>query len=435
MAELGNTIAQLQSQLRQGELTAKQAWQAQCERFALGQRQTHAAIESWPVPEPTFDAHAPLSCVGLAHKDIFDLPGRAPGLGRDRGHAQAQRRLTPVIDQLAHAGGLNFGALALAEDACAATGQTRHLPTPINPLDAELAVGGSSSGSSVAVACGMVYASLGTDTAGSVRMPAMTCGVMGLKTTHTLLKRTGMAALSPSLDGIGVLARSTLDVRALMQVLAPQLPWCAPAASRLAFWLDGTELTDSIYEVVAPVMRHYASLHIDCSAHEARASALQELIMAHEVGLAHQQRIAQGLACQQVSGLGTFGLSIPPLWWHEALAQRSHHLDQMIKQVFAQADVLLLPLQVEPLPKAKTVYLGQDDFETSKLLALHRYCGWINYLGLPALAIPIGCDQLGHPVSIQLVGKPFSEPQLLAVGRQIEQDIHGQYGIEPILKL
>ncbi len=435
MSTLANTIAGLHQQIQTNEICASEAWDIQMASFERGQRVTAAAVRALPVSEPVFNPQQSLSSVALAHKDIFDRDGSAPGLGRDQGHADASRRTAPVLDALTRAGALDLATLTLAEDACAATGQTRGLPTPINPLDESLAVGGSSSGSAVAVAAGMVYGSLGTDTAGSVRIPAMTCGVMGLKTTHALIDRTGMAALSPSLDSIGVLARSTLDLAAILKVLAPQLVWQASEPLRLGYWLEGTQLAAEVYQVIEPVMHRFASQHIDLSAHEARATAMQELMMAHEVGLTHQQRMAHGLACPQVMSLGSFGLTIPSAWWRQALADRQQHLQGFMDLVFGQFDVLLAPLQVQALPQASSVYLGEPNFETSKLLALHRYCGWLNYLGLPALAMPVGRDSRGLPVSLQLIGKPFGEPQLLALGRRIEREIHGEHGIEPVLKL
>src|SRR5690606_35766522 len=101
--------------------------------------------------------------------------------------------------------------LAMAEFACGATGENPHLPLPVNPVDALAAVGGSSSGSGVAVASGLCYASLGTDTAGSVRIPAATCGVLGFKPGRGVLPDTGTHPLAPSLDTVGILARSAAD--------------------------------------------------------------------------------------------------------------------------------------------------------------------------------------------------------------------------------
>lgn len=430
--QLPNTIAGLRSLLQRGDLAARDSLRLQVEQFTARKKVTHAVTQALDVDCATFDHKKPLSGIALAHKDIFDLKDRSPGLGRDRGSESEGLLPAAVIQTLEDAGAVNLGALTMAEDACAATGQTVNLPTPVNPLDPTLAVGGSSSGSAVAVASGMVYASLGTDTAGSVRIPAMTCGVMGLKTTHGLIDRQGMTLLAPSLDSIGVLARSVQDLAAVMRVLAPHLAWDV-GALRTGYWCDGTEMAESVGQVVRPVMRRFGQRALDVSLHEQRAGVLQQLLMAYEVGQTHRVRIAEQTACQQVVGLGTFGLSIPESWWLQALSRRASYLADFVAQAFQDVDVLLAVLQVESLPRVDEVYLGEQNFKAAKLLALHRYCGWVNYLGLPSLAMPVGVDDLGRPVSIQLIGKPFHEPQLLALGAQIQNEIHGEQGIMPSL--
>ena len=435
--DLPLTIDGLVGAVRSGELTLTRAWDTQKAQFARIDALTHAATyinDGQIAPAATGLSDQPLAGVGLAHKDIFAGTGRLPGLGRDHGELDSTVVQAPVLDQLAKAGAFNLGALAMAEDACSATGQTEHLPTPLNPLGAHLAVGGSSSGSAVAVASGMVYASLGTDTAGSVRIPAMTCGVLGLKTTHGLIDRQAMVPLCPSLDSIGVLARRADDIASVMRVLAAQLDW-APTTPRVAYWLDESVLDPAISSIVSSAMRSFADQHVDIGAHESSAAAWQEVIMTYEVAQTHRTRLASGQACRQVAGLGRTGLAMPEAWWQLALAQRKASLQAFMRTAFAHADVLLAPLQVDVLPTVDEVYVGHQAFSAAKLLGLHHYCGWVNYLGLPALAVPIGHDENGLPVSIQLIGKPFSEPQLLALGQTIQTEIHGEQGIMPVLRI
>jgi aspartyl-tRNA(Asn)/glutamyl-tRNA(Gln) amidotransferase subunit A len=443
---LPNTIEGLSACLRAGQLTLPQAVSRQQHWFREGHDKTQAATDvnqSSHVVVSDDGVCQPLVGVGLAHKDIFMRQGRQPGLGRGVGALDQAAAQASVLTALEKAGALNLGALTMAEDACAATGQTRHLPTPLNPLGAQIAVGGSSSGSAVAVASGMVYASLGTDTAGSVRIPAMTCGVMGLKTTHGLIDRTAMTPLCPSLDSIGVIARSIGDLSAVLKVLAPQLDWDSTTTGTgnvpsAQYWLDRAVVKPAILPVVSRAMRTYAdgSLDVaDIAAHEARAASWQEVTMTYEIGQTHRARMASGQACAQVQGLGRTGLAMPPSWWQLALAQRQPCLHAFVASAFAHADVLMAPLQIDVLPTVDEVYVGQPGFTPAKLLALHHYCGWVNYLGLPSLSLPVGCDERGLPVSIQLIGKPFAEPQLLALGQQIQTDIHGEQGIMPLLKI
>jgi aspartyl-tRNA(Asn)/glutamyl-tRNA(Gln) amidotransferase subunit A len=436
-SSLPHTILALRSALERGDIGLKESITHQFERFAAMGRRLQTVTEYF-AQEPSNELSdlQPLTGVALAHKDIFDIEDRAPGLGRDRGHAKPGLQTARAIATLDQAGALNLGALTMAEDACAATGQTANLPTPLNPLGKHLAVGGSSSGSAVAVAAGMVYASLGTDTAGSVRIPSMTCGVMGLKTTHGLISTQGVSPLSPSLDSVGILARNVQDLSCVLGVLAKDIRSKAVAHPlRTAFWLDGVNLDDQIRGVVEPVFIQYGQNPLNLTEHEQRATALQQLVMAYETGQTHQMRIAQGLACQQVCALGTIGLATPRAWFNQALSIRQQCTHAFIDDAFAQADVLILPLQVAPVPHTDEVYTGTSAFEPAKLLALHRYCGWINYLGLPALSIPVGRDSRGLPVSIQLVARPFHEHHLFVVAQQLQQDLIGEDGIKPVCQI
>lgn len=433
---LPSTIASLRREIIQGNLDYATVVAHQREQFKrLGER-LQAVTHYLPVDsKQSFEPNRPLSGVGLAHKDIFDLPGRPPGLGRAQEvHSSiAPTSQAPAVAALAHAGALNFGALTMAEDACAATGQTAHRPTALNPLGQHLAVGGSSSGSAVAVAAGMVYGSLGTDTAGSVRIPAMTCGVMGLKTTHGLISKQGVAPLSSSLDSVGLLARSVQDLACLFGALVKDRPVNADSNQlRTAFWLEGVSLEDDVSAVIEPILSRFGEVSLDLRTHEHRATALQQIVMIGEIGLLHQDRILSGQACRQVVDLGTVGLGAPEHWLKEALRIRRRCARAFIEYAFASTDVLVLPLQVARLPRTDEVYTGAVNFEPSKLLALHRYCGWLNYLGLPALALPVGVDTEGLPVSIQLVAKPFHEHHLLALGQQMQQDLLGADGVAPV---
>jgi|UniRef100_UPI00404839EB Asp-tRNA(Asn)/Glu-tRNA(Gln) amidotransferase A subunit family amidase len=434
---LPNTISGFQNALERGEIGLKESTNHQFERFAtLGQRLR--SVTDYFEQETTGESFGPqpLTGVALAHKDIFDLKGRLPGLGRGRGHTKPGVQTACAITPLQQSGALNLGALPMAEDACAATGQTANLPTPLNPLGKHLAVGGSSSGSAVAVAAGMVYASLGTDTAGSVRMPAMTCGVMGLKTTHGLISTQGVAPLSPSLDSVGILARSVQDLSCILGVLVKDIQSKSVSQPlRTAFWLEGVSLSDEVSGLIETVFKRYGQYSIDLSKHEQRASTLQQLVMAYETGQTHQWRIAQRLACQQVTALGMIGLATPHSWFIQAIRTRQQCTQAFIDGAFAQADVLLLPLQVAPVPQIDEVYTDMSTFEPAKLLALHRYCGWINYLGLPALSIPVGLDSRGLPISIQLVARPFHEHHLLSVAEQLQHDLIGEDGIKPVCQI
>jgi Asp-tRNA(Asn)/Glu-tRNA(Gln) amidotransferase A subunit family amidase len=432
MSHLPNTAVGLRAAIRQGDVSHDQALATQARLFDRAARRWQCVTHTLPLEKQSANANLPLSGVGLAHKDIFDLPGWRPGLGRGLGCADSTVKQAQAIEQLQAAGALNLGALAMAEDASSAVAQTRNLPTPLNPRDPSVAVGGSSSGSGVAVAAGMVYASLGTDTAGSVRLPAMTCGVLGLKTTHGLISREGVAPLSSSLDSVGILARGCDDIKLVLQALCNKGDLRKENESpTVGFWLPESGLNPSIQPLVEDVFKGYATIGVDASAHEVRASALMQVVMATETGQVHRERIADGQACPQVRAMGTLGISMPQLWYQAAIGRRAHWLQAFLSDAMRRIDVLMVPLQVEELPLADEVYAGSPGFSVPKLLALHRFCGWVNYLGIPAISVPIGKDRHGRSFSVQLLSRPRDELTLLRVARRLEHDIYGENGIAP----
>lgn len=429
---LPNTIDGLLQTLRSKDMTFEQACELQRERFVLGAQAFGCVIRH--IVEPWHQS-APYSGVGVAHKDIFEHDGYLPGLGRDHGHAQAGTRLARAPALLRAQGMHQLGTLAMAEDACSATAFTRRVPTPINPLDPSLAVGGSSSGSGVAVASGMVYASLGTDTAGSVRIPAMTCGVLGLKTTHALVDRQGLSLISPGLDSIGVLGRSVADIGHVLRLLATDLVKVPQQQLRVAYWNAFDDLQAGQQDVIEHVRRCFVAYgnagskmirnHFDLASHHA------QVMMSAEVGQSQKSRIDQGQACEEVRQLGMIGRALPDCFYHQSVVQRPWALQRFLDDVMVDTDVLMVPLQLQSLADVSEVYHGGKNFNVTASLAMHRMCGWINYLGLPALALPIGQDAKGHPVSIQLIARPRHELLLLALGQKIQFDVYGTDGIVP----
>ena len=374
----------------------------------------HCVVSAWPHAQPA--SQGPLAGMALAHKDIFDLPGRAPGLGVDEGRPDPARRRATALEQLAQAGAVQWGALAMAPHACGATGQNPHFARVINPIDPQSAIGGSSSGCAAAVAAGLSEFSLGTDTAGSVRIPAATCGLLGLKTTHGLIDTAGCAPLAPSLDSIGVLGRGVSAVQAALAVLAPDLaPADAHAPTRVCAWWPASGLDAP----VAQALQHWCHTHhaqaLDLADTVADLSIHAQRVLCHEVGQTHRTALLEGRADPAVEALGWLGLAMPRAWYDESIALRGTWTARFVAQVFDQAEVLVLPALPRLVPDWDVVQVGEARFDPRQLLALHQFMGFINYLGLPALYLPIGRDVQGRPIGLQLVGRPFAEHRLLAL--------------------
>lgn len=341
------------------------------------------------------------------------------------------------MTRLESSGAANLGTLFMTEYACGSTAENVQLPPCFNPLDREVALGGSSGGSAAAVASGMVYASLCTDTAGSVRIPAFTCGMMGLKTTHGLVPLEGVGALAPSLDSVGIISRSARDAQALLNVIAEShLLRPAPEQLRIKSWFPENELHPDIAQALKPFMdqQGLVAAH-DGLAHEKDASRLLTTVLAWEIAQIHRASLQEGTANRQVTDLGLLGAAMPVAWYESAIRLRPHLLEQFVKDAMRDCDVLLLPAHGQPLPLARQVYQQSPEFDAKTLLSLHRYMGFVNYFGLPALVMPIGKDHRGLPVSVQAMARPYQEQALLKFALSVEQALYGQDGIPSITNL
>jgi aspartyl-tRNA(Asn)/glutamyl-tRNA(Gln) amidotransferase subunit A len=264
----------------------------------------------------------------------------------------------------------------------------------------------------------MVYGSLGTDTAGSVRIPAATCGVLGLKTTHGLLPLDGVFPLAPALDSVGVLARTADDVRQILQAVSATTENNGEAlkpamAGRVAVCIPEAELDGA----VAHTLHSFAAerglpVRNSISQHTV-LTQLSEIVLHAQAAQTHRTSLMDGTASAAVEAIALAGLAMPPEWLPGALAHRARHLQEFVASQFSDCDILVLPALPAPVPDWHEVTPGHASFNVRKLLGLHRYMGFVNYLGLPSLVVPVGRDARGMPISVQLLGRPFHELTLL----------------------
>ena len=228
----------------------------------------------------------PLHGVPLAYKDMFDIAGKPLRYGsRVRGRHVPARTAT-VIERLEAAGAIRIGALNMAEFALGATGHNAIWGDCRNAVDPDYMAGGSSSGSGSAVAARAAYASLGSDTGGSVRIPAAANGVVGIKATYGRVSRAGAMKLSPSIDGVGPLARSVRDCARMLTILAGHDPR-DPVTSTLqvpdfeaetARGIEGLRIgvpRNYFYDVATPDVR--AAMEASLAALEREGARLVEL--------------------------------------------------------------------------------------------------------------------------------------------------------------
>ncbi len=418
MFELPARMTQLQDNIRAGHVSAQDALLAQVRRGQSLNTKFPCVVEELPLAS---HHDGPLAGIALAHKDIFQLNDRAPGCGVGMGLTHKGVAPANAISALQQAGASQWATLVMAPHACGATSQNTHFARCINPTDAGAAVGGSSSGSAVAVAAGMTYAALGTDTAGSARIPAATCGLIGLKTTQGAISNLGCAPLAPSLDSVGILSRFPQDAREIWAALCPQMPrLLAQQPVNCQLWMP----EKGVSPLVAQAVRNW-TLQLNTTVREINMDESFEVLNRHaqrvlfyETAQTHLATLKEGTAEPSVQSIGLLGLGLPQSWYEESIQSRTFLLENFVNQHFGEADFLITPSLADTVPDWQTVQIGHSTFDRAALFAMHRYMGFVNYLGLPSLNLPIGRDAQGRAICVQVLARPYAEHQLLNFAEQ-----------------
>ena len=398
----------------------------------------------------------PLLGVPLAHKDMFNLPlasgYRTPSCGSNLPAQSLAQLLSPgvatVIQRLELAGAVTIGTLNMAEFALGATGHNGARGDCANAWHSDYVSGGSSSGSAVAVARGAVWASLGSDTGGSVRIPACVNGVLGLKPTYGLIPRTGSMRLSPSIDVIGPIARSAQAMARVLSIVAGA-DGLDPACSRRSVPDYERAVQQPIEGLRVGIPDHYFFDELDAPVSEAlkqvRArleaagavfvpveipdvSSLAELsravVYAEATGLhASMLRDAAEDYSPQVRLRASTGLGIPAPVYLAALGLRRPILQHFVEQVFSRCEALFTPTIPLMVPRRDATDVGAGESLWPILARLVRCTAPINFLGLPAISVPAGLDPRDLPIGAQLVGRPFSESILLRLAAALPFDL------------
>jgi aspartyl-tRNA(Asn)/glutamyl-tRNA(Gln) amidotransferase subunit A len=386
----------------------------------------------------------PLLGVPLAHKDMFARTGRIATWGAKIQATTPATNDASVIARLKAAGSIPFAALAMSEFAFGITGHNLHFGHCHNPHAPDHIPGGSSSGAAAAVAAGLVPFALGSDTAGSIRVPAACCGIAGLRPTWGLISRAGAMPLAPSLDTVGILARDVEDIALALDVVAGADPADATAfapppgvraakpVAGLAVGVDRA-LFDRIDPAVAALLSAALEVLIDAGAHE---------VPVHLPDLRELDRFAQLLQCAEATAHHAVwmrdrpqdysdqvrtrlqdGYTIAAVDYLQALRARPLVSGDWLHGPLGQADVLFLPVLSGPVPTLAESDAGAGPAMATVIGGLLHFTRPISYLGLPCLALPTGRDPAGLPNGFQLVGRPFAEPTLLALGKAYQRRV------------
>jgi len=384
-----------------------------------------------------------LQGVPLAHKDMFGRGGGLVRYGSKVALDQSSQQVATATSRLTQAGALEVGTLNMAEFALGATGHNAAFGDCRNPWNPDYITGGSSSGCGAAVASAVAFGSLGSDTGGSVRIPAAANGIFGLKPTYGLIPRTGSMKLSPSIDVIGPFARSVEDLACLLQVVAGgdgadthcsmrPLPDYLDAVGRAATrGIEGLRLgipqnyfLDELDASVRAAFERSLALFETAGARvvEVRVPAIEWMaelsraVVYSEATAIHASRLRSHAASYtpQVRLRASLGLAIPSTLHLEALQARLSVVEEIHREVFGICDVLLTPTLPIRVPRRDETDVGAGPDLWPILSKLVRCTAPFNYLGFPALSMPAGFDDRGLPIGMQLVAAPFAEATLLS---------------------
>src|ERR1700687_2021757 len=441
--------------------SSREATQSCLDRIAQWQPRLNAfmAIEAEAALAEADDADAALAKgnsrgalhgVPLAHKDMYYDAGKVVTCGSRIRRDFVATTTSTALQRLKDAGTIRLGSLQMSEFAYGPTGHNSHYGPVHNPWALDRITGGSSSGSGSAVAARLTFAALGSDTGGSIRMPAHFCGVTGLKTTVGRISRAGAMPLSQSLDTVGPLARTAQDCALLLALMAgadPEdptavtgpVPDYSAAAQQsikgLTIGLRTPLHVDDLDAEVARILDETIAVFKREGAHivqvelpdQRQFTAACQLVLAVEAAAFHKRWMIerpQDYGPQVLMRLQN-GLAVPGVSYLEAMRWRGPALAAHLAAV-AGVDAVIAPVAPVAAPTIAESDVGNRSDAEAVIQRLTRFTRPVNYLGLPSLSIPSGFTRGGLPVGMQLIGRLFDSAMLLRIGAAFQRatDFH-----------
>jgi aspartyl-tRNA(Asn)/glutamyl-tRNA(Gln) amidotransferase subunit A len=447
----------LAAAIRERKTSSLEATQAAVRRLAACHELTHCivsleaaeALDAARAADAAIAGSAAAGALGgvpLAHKDMFDRVGKIASWGANiRADRPAERDAT-AIAAFRKAGALQIAALHLTEFAYGPTGHNYVLGHARNPWDPARITGGSSAGTASAVAYGAIPMGFGSDTGGSLRLPAACCGVTSIKPTWGRVSRAGAMPLAPALDTIGLIARHVEDLAVGLGLLAGPDPRDPAAAAvpvpdyvarlgdpvqGLRVGLDETVASQAhpdVQRMVDQVLSILARLGLErapCAFPDWQTlDHLVQLVQLPDAAAAHAAflRTRPQDYGPQVRARVEVGHFIPAVDHLTALRARGTYVQRTLDQTFENIDVAILPVLADPLPTIAELDVGGGPSVQAAMARVVKFTRPLNYLGLPTLTLPVPRNG-GLPNGIQLVGRPFAEAQLFAIGQAYQREV------------
>jgi aspartyl-tRNA(Asn)/glutamyl-tRNA(Gln) amidotransferase subunit A len=388
----------------------------------------------------------PLHGVPLAYKDLCHVRGLPTSCGTRTAEYFSSDVECTAVARLTAAGAVTLGKLNMTELALGPFGDNPHHGNVDNPWKRGHVSGGSSSGSGAAVAAGLAHGALGSDTGGSIRLPAACCGIVGVKPTYGRVSRAGAMPLSWSLDHLGPMTRTVRDAALMLEVVAGHDPRDgtsspravgalhaalerSPAGLRVAlpenYYFDGVDgevrvAVEAAARVLAAggvrvetlrlpdpaILSDVANILARSESAAVHARVVRE--RPHELGAAVRSRLEVGFHISAHDYL-------------QAGRLRARLAREFVAEVFAETDAVLAPTIPEPAPPLDAVTAGPVDEIVRRMGRFSRLTRPFNALGLPVVALPCGATADGRPLGLQIVGRPFDEATVLRLAHAYEQ--------------
>ena len=400
--------------------------------------ETEATARTW---------RGPLHGVPLAHKDLFLIEGLPTSCGTRTGDYFVGAPPCTAVARLVAAGAITLGKLNMTELALGPFGDNAHHGDVQNPWRLGHVSGGSSSGSGAAVAAALAAGALGTDTGGSIRLPAGCCGVVGLKPTYGRVSRAGVMPLSWSYDHVGPLSSTTRDAALLLGLIAGHDPLDATSSRRpvpdylaaldggvkgLRLGVAGGFYADRLDPAVAGALAEAVAVLRELGAGvdpvtvpdpRPMVAACSTPMVRAECVAVHSRLLKErpGELQPTVRDRMTPGLAVSAYEYLQGQRLRARFTREFLDAVFSRIDVLVTPTIPEPAPPLAQVKAGTSADVIARMGRFSRLTRPFNALGLPALSIPAGASADGRPIAMQLVGRPFDEAVLLRLGVAYER--------------
>ncbi len=385
------------------------------------------------------ERRGPLHGIPVAVKDLFDVAGVPTTAASKILAGSIAATDSGAVERLRAAGAIILGKLNLHEFAYGATGMDSHFGPARNPWNADHITGGSSSGSGAAVASGQCFAALGTDTGGSIRIPASLCGVVGLKPTFGRVTRRGLFPLSWSLDHAGPMARTVRDVALILQAIsgrddgddwssAEPVPDYAASLSSdvngLRIGVPDSFFFDALDPDVESGVRGAIGVLEDLGAvvepvslpHIADIPAGVTCIMLPEALAVHQKWMQERPDdySESVRYRLELGSTVNALSYVQAQRFREMAVRAWRDEVYSRFDLVATPATAVPAPRI-------DESDLAVTMNLIRFTNPINLLGAPAISVPCGFTAAGLPFGLQLTGRWWDEATVLRAAHAYEQ--------------